>query len=622
MERCNRAVRGAETAESVSSDRGDVLGALPRWNLDDLYPGPDSGELADDLERAKLGAAAFRAQHRGRVALLSGADLGRAVAAFEQLQEILGRLRTYAELLYATDAGDSAVAQFFQNVQERTNAIGTELLFFTLELARIDDESLESALAAAPELARYRSWLGGRRALRPHLLSDEVETVLFEKELAGRAAWRRLYEETRAAWRFPIDGRDLTLPQALDRLNHPNRPTRRDAAETIADVLYEAAPTVAFILNTLARDKAVEDGRRGFARPISARNLANAVEDRVVEALIASVEAAYPALSHRYWRLKAKWLGLERLDYWDRTAPLPGAVDPLIPWERAARLVLDSYHAFSPRLAAIGRRFFTDGRIDAGVRPGKHSGAFAHSAVPAAQPYILVNYLGRSRDVMVLAHELGHGVHQVLAGRHGVLMAETPLTLAETSAVFGEMLTLRSVLAEETRPGRRRLLLARKVEAMLHNVVRQIAFAQFERRFHEARRKGELTAAEIGAIWRTTQEQSLGDAFRPSAGYETYWTSIWHFVHEPFYVYAYAFGECLATSLYAVYQAAPAGFAERYTSLLAAGGTLHHGALLAPFGLDASDPAFWDKGLGVIGGFIDELEAMEWPGLRSTRRPV
>jgi oligoendopeptidase F len=609
MESGNRAVRGTETAESAASDSEDALGALPRWNLDALYPGPDSAELSGDLERARLDAAAFRQQHRGCVGSLSGADLGRAVAAYERLQEILARLRAYAELLYAADAGDSIVAQFFQNVQERTNAIASELLFFTLELGRIDDEALGAA-SAAPELARYGSWLRDLRARRPHLLSDEVETVLFEKELVGGTAWRRLYDEMRAGWRFPIGGRDLSLAEARDRLNHPNRAMRREAADAMADMLYRAAPTVGFILNTLARDKAVEDRRRGFARPISARNLANAVEDRVVDALIASVESAYPRLSHRYWRLKAKWLGLERLDYWDRTAPLPGAAEPLVPWERAQRIVLDSYHAFSAPLAAIGRRFFAEGRIDAGLRPGKRAGAFAHSTVPAADPYILLNYLGRSCDVMVLAHELGHGVQQVLAGRHGVLMAETPLTLAETSAVFGEMLTFQALLAAEARPGRRRSLLAGKVEAMLHNVVRQIAFAQFERRFHDARRTGELTAAEIGAIWRTTQEQSLGDAFRPSSGYDVYWTSIWHFVHEPFYVYAYAFGECLATSLYAVYQAAPAGFAERYGALLSAGGTARHDALLAPFGLDAADPAFWNKGLDVIGGFIDELEAI------------
>jgi oligoendopeptidase F len=609
MQGCNRTVRSTETAGSPVPDPEQALGALPSWNLDALYPGPNSAELAGDLERARLAAAAFQQQHCGRLALLSGADLGRAVAEYEQIQEILARLRAYAELLFAADTGDSDVARLFQTVQERTNAIGSEVLFFPLELTRIDDEALDAKLAAA-ELAPYRSWLCDLRAFRPHRLSDEVETVLFEKELAGRTAWRRLYDETRAAWRFAIGGRDLTLPQARDLLNHPDRKQRLDAADAIATTLGQSAPVLALALNTLARDKAVEDRRRGFARPISARNLANAVEDEVVDALIGAVKAAYPRLSHRYWRLKAKWLGLEKLEDWDRTAPLPGAAEQHIPWDRARRIVLDSYDAFSPYLAAIGSRFFAEARIDAGVRPGKRAGAFTHSTVPAARPYILLNYLGHDRDVMTLAHELGHGIHQVLAGRHGVLMAETPLTLAETSAVFGEMLTFRALLAAEADPERRRLILARKIEAMLHNVVRQIAFAEFERRFHDARRAGELNPAQIGELWRETQEQSLGDAVRLGPGAELHWISIWHFVHEPFYVYAYAFGECLATSLYAVYQTAPSGFADRYTALLTAGGTLRHRELLQPFGLDAADPAFWDRGLGVIGGFIDEIEAI------------
>ena len=444
--------------------------------------------------------------------------------------------------------------------------------------------------------------------MRPHLLSDEVETVIFEKNIAGRAGWRRLYDEIRAAWRFPIGGRDLTLAEALDRLSHKERAMRLEAGEAIAAVLGRSAPTIALIWNTLGRDKSIEDRRRGFARPISARNRANFVEDEVVDALTRAVKSAYPRLSHRYYRLKAKWLGQESLDDWDRTAPLPGPAEPLIPWDDAKRLVLDSYHDFSATLATIGRRVFDERRIDAAARPGKRAGAFANSTVPGIGPYLMLNYLGHDRDVTVLAHELGHGIHQILAAKQGMLMADAPVTLGETAAVFGEMLTLRRLLAEEVRPWRRRLILARKIESMLNNVVRQIALAEFERRFHDARSTGEVTAVEIGQLWQAAHGESLGEAFRPAPGYEAYWASIWHFVHEPFYVYAYAFGECLATSLYAAYEAAPAGFAERYLALLSAGGTLRHRELFAPFGLDAADPDFWDQGLGIIGGFIDELE--------------
>jgi oligoendopeptidase F len=596
-------------AVSPSINPADALGELPRWNLDDLYPGPDSAALAADLDRAARDADEFRRRHEGRVAALSGGDLGRAIAEFERIQEMLGRIGSYAGLLYAGDVGDAKLGQFYQTMQERTNAIGSELLFFSLDLNRIEDEALAAKLEA-PELAHYETWLRDVRAFRPYQLSDEVEKLLFEKHVTGRAAWSRLFDENLAALRFPIDGKDLTNAEAFDLLSHPDRATRAAAAEVIAEVLGSAARTCALIHNTLAKDKEIEDRRRGFAQPISSRNLSNFVEDAVVDALIGSVKAAYPRLSHRYYRLKAKWLGLEKLEYWDRNAPLPEDDDQTIPWVEAERIVLDSYRSFSPRLAEIGGRFFDERWIDAPVRAGKAPGAFAHPTVPSAHPYILVNYLGRTRDVMTLAHELGHGVHQVLAGGQGALMADTPLTLAETASVFGEMLTFRRILAGESDPRRRRIMIAGKVEDMLNTVVRQIAFADFERRLHDERRQGEVTQDRIGEIWLDIQRESLGDAFNFAPGYEHYWSYIPHFIHTPFYVYAYAFGDCLVNSLYAVYQKTPDGFAERYLDMLSAGGTRRHKELLAPFGLDATEPAFWDEGLGIVSGFIDELEAM------------
>ncbi len=586
-----------------------ALGKLPQWDLSDLYPGRDSPELKRDLDTGEAEGKAFRAQYEGRLAQLPGAGLGAAIAQYERLQERLGRVSSYAGLVHAGDMSDPEVGRFYQTTHERVNAIESELLFFALELNRIDDEVVAEKLAA-PELAHYAPWLRDVRAFRPHQLADELERLLHEKSVAGRAAWVRLFDETEAALRFRIKGKKLTAAEALDLLSDPSGATRQAAAKEVGAVLGQNARLFALVTNTLAKDKEIEDRWRGFARPISSRNLANFVEDEVVDALLSAVREAYPRLSHRYYRLKAKWFGVEVLPYWDRNAPLPDEDDVAVPWREAERIVLDAYGSFSPDMAAIGKRFFEHPWIDAGLRPGKASGAFAHPTVPSVHPYILLNYQGRARDVMTLAHELGHGVHQVLAGPQGPLMSDTPLTLAETASVFGEMLTFRALLARETEPRRRKAMLAQKVEDMLNTVVRQIAFVTFETRVHDARRAGELTPEEISAIWLDVQRESLGPAIGFEDEYRWYWSYIPHFIHTPFYVYAYAFGDCLVNSLYAVYEGAHQGFAEKYLDLLRAGGAKRHKELLAPFGLDASDPGFWKKGLAVIESFIAELEAM------------
>jgi oligoendopeptidase F len=600
----------ATAAETVAAaDKKTALGSLPEWDLRDLYPGRDSPELAGDLTRLNADAEAFRMRYQGRLAELPGATLGRAVAEYEALQELSGRITSYASLVHAGNLADPEIGRFYQTIQERINAISTTLLFFTLELNRLDEADL-AAKENDPALAHYRPWLRDVRAFRPYQLSDEIEQLLLEKYVAGRAAWTRLFDETIADLRFPFRGRELTEAEALDLLSDRDPGIRREIASTIGEVLGRNARTFALITNTLAKDKEIEDHWRHFARPISSRNLANFIEDAVVDALIAAVREAYPRLSHRYYRLKARWFGVDILPFWDRNAPLPEDQDRLIPWAEAEATVLGAYHAFSPEMADVGRRFFTSRWIDAPVRPGKASGAFAHPTVPSAHPYLLVNYQGRVRDVMTLAHELGHGVHQVLAGGQGCLMAETPLTLAETASVFGEMLTFRALLARESELKRRKLMLAGKVEDMLNTVVRQIAFATFEIRLHDQRRDAELTPDQIAELWLDVQRESLGPALRLDGVYRHYWSYIPHFIHTPFYVYAYAFGDCLVNSLYAVYRDAHQGFAERYLAMLKAGGTLRHKELLAPFGLDASDPAFWSKGLGVISGFIDELEQL------------
>jgi oligoendopeptidase F len=582
---------------------------LPEWDLSDLYPGRDSEALKRDLSQLASDAEAFRERYQGRLADLSGAALGAAIETYERLQEQIGRIISYASLVHAGDLTDPEIGRFFQTMQERVNAASTTLLFFTLELNRIDDADL-TAKVTDPALARYRPWLRDTRAFRPHQLSDEIEKLLHEKYVAGRAAWTRLFDETIADLRFPIGGKELTEAEALDLLSDRGPEIRREAALVIGDVLGKNARTFALITNTLAKDKEIEDRWRGFAHPISSRNLANFVEDDVVDALIAAVRGSYPSLAHRYYRLKASWFGVERLPFWDRNAPLPEDEDRQIPWREAGETVLSAYGTFSPELAAIGERFFTGRWIDAPVRPGKASGAFAHPTVPSTHPYLLLNYQGRVRDVMTLAHELGHGVHQVLAARQGYLMADTPLTLAETASVFGEMLTFRALLGRETDPKRRKIMLAAKVEDMLNTVVRQIAFASFEIKVHDERREAELTPDRLGEIWLAVQRESLGPALSLDGPYRHYWAYIPHFIHTPFYVYAYAFGDCLVNSLYAVYQDAHQGFAQKYLELLRAGGTLRHRELLAPFGLDAADPSFWSKGLSVVAGFIDELEQL------------
>ena len=596
-------------AELAEGQRRTVVGPLPEWDLSDLYPGLDSAALDRDLTTLVEDVEAFRAKYQGRLADLSGAEVGEAVVTYERLQEKIGRITSYASLVHAGDLSNPEIGRFYQTMQERTNAVSTVLLFFTLEVNRLEESRIEEKLAD-PLLAPYRPWLRDTRAFRPHQLSDDLEKLLHEKYVAGRAAWVRLFDETIADLRFPIRGRELTESEALDLLSDSDPAIRCEAALTVGEILGKNARIFGLITNTLAKDKDTEDRWRKFAHPISSRNLANFVEDEVVDALIAAVRESYPRLSHRYYTLKARWFGSETLPFWDRNAPLPDQDERTISWPEAEETVLSAYRAFSPPLAAVGERFFAGGWIDAAVRPGKASGAFAHPTIPSVHPYLLLNYQGRVRDVMTLAHELGHGVHQSLANVQGYLMADTPLTLAETASVFGEMLTFRKLLAGENDPLRRKLMLAAKVEDMLNTVVRQIAFVTFEQKVHDRRREAELTPDELAEIWLEVQRESLGPALRLDGVYRHYWSYIPHFIHIPFYVYAYAFGDCLVNSLYAVYEDAHQGFAERYLEMLRAGGTLRHRELLAPFGLDASDPSFWSKGLSVVASFIDEIEKL------------
>ncbi len=605
---------GSKSA-AARSKAAEALGALPDWDLTTLYSGMDDPAVSDDLYRAETEALAFDAAYKGRLDTMArganaAADLAEAVIRFEKLEDLLGRLASYAGLVYAGDTTDPARVKFYGDIQEKITAISSHLLFFTLELNRIDDTLIDQAVTDAP-LARYRPWLEDIRKDKPFQLEDRLEQLFHEKNMTGRAAWNRLFDETMASLRFDIDGEKLPLEPALNLLQDTAEDNRRKASEALAATFRDNLRTFSLITNTLAKDKEISDRWRGFEDVADSRHLANRVEREVVDALVEAVRASYPALSHRYYRLKARWFGKETLPHWDRNAPLPKVEQRTIGWREARDTVLSAYAGFSPDLADIARRFFDERWIDAPVRPGKAPGAFAHPTVPSAHPYVLLNYQGKPRDVMILAHELGHGVHQVLAGPNGALMAPTPLTLAETASVFGEMLTFKAILKGTTDPVQKKALIASKVEDMINTVVRQIAFYSFERKIHTARRNGELTADDISAAWMSVQGESLGPAIELKPGYETFWAYIPHFIHSPFYVYAYAFGDCLVNSLYAVYEKADAGFVDRYVAMLSAGGTKHHAELLAPFGLDARDPAFWQGGLGVIARLIDELEAME-----------
>lgn len=586
------------------------FGDLPEWDLSDLYTAEDAPELIRDLAWLEEECANFAKDYEGKLAELDAAGFLACVLRNEKINGIAGRIMSYAGLRYYQLTIDAGRAKFLSDMQEKITNFTTPLVFFTLELNRLDDGVLDGLFAESAELARYKPVFDRIRAMKPYQLSDELEKFLHDMGVVGDA-WERMFDETIAGLEFEVDGEPLNIEGTLNLLTDETRETRESAARELADVFGSNIRTFARVHNTQAKEKEIVDRWRGMPTAQTGRHLSNDVEAEVVEALRDAVVKAYPKLSHRYYELKRKWLGLDTLQVWDRNAPLPMEDKRIVGWDAARETVMSAYAGFDPRMAEIAEPFFTKGWIDAGVKPGKAPGAFAHPTVTDVHPYVMLNYLGKPRDVMTLAHELGHGVHQVLAAEQGEMLSSTPLTLAETASVFGEMLTFRKMLSEAKTDAQRRVMLAGKVEDMINTVVRQIAFYDFECKLHAARREGELTPEDIGALWMSVQGESLGPAFEFMEGYEHFWAYIPHFVHSPFYVYAYAFGDGLVNALYAVYEENPEGFQDKYFDMLKAGGSMHHTALLAPFGLDATDPTFWDKGLSMISGFIDELEAME-----------
>ena len=586
------------------------LGNLPEWDLSDLYSSQDAPELARDLEWLDGECAAFAKEYEGKLAQLDAQAMLDCVLRNERINAVAGRIMSFAGLRYYQLTIDDDRTKFMSDMQENITNFTTPLVFFTLELNRIDDAALQRLLDSNSALARYRPVFERIRALKPYQLSDELEKFLHDLGVVDDA-WERLFDETIAGLTFEIDGESLNIEGTLNLLTDPDRDQREKGAVELARVFAENIKIFARVHNTQAKEKDIIDRWRGMPTPQTDRHLSNQVEPEVVEALRNAVVAAYPKLSHRYYQLKRKWLGLDVMQVWDRNAPLPMENTRIVGWSEAQQTVLQAYGDFDPRMADLAAPFFSKGWIDAAVKPGKAPGAFAHPTVTDVHPYVMLNYLGKPRDVMTLAHELGHGVHQVLAADQGEMLSSTPLTLAETASVFGEMLTFRKMLDGAKNAAERKVMLAGKVEDMINTVVRQIAFYDFECKLHDARSQGELTPDDINTLWMSVQGESLGPAFEFMDGYETFWAYIPHFVHSPFYVYAYAFGDGLVNALYAVYQEQPEGFQEKYFDMLKAGGSKHHKELLAPFGLDASDPKFWDKGLSMISEMIDELEEME-----------
>ena len=585
--------------------------SLPNWDLTDLYDDKGKGAQAD-LQQVQERAEKLAA-YSGKLAEETAEKLTEIITEYQAISEILSRIISHADLKFAADMAEAANGQYAQDMREAAAAMTSKLLFVELELATLSEAVYQEALKN-PSFYHFEPWLRRLREGARYQLEPRLEQMLVERGPSGRGAWTRLFDETAASLKFPFQGGEVSEAEILNQLTDKSAAIRKEAGHSLSGVMADNQRLFALILNVIAKDKEVDDRWRGFERPVSSRNLANDVDDATVDALSHAVNARTGDIAHRYYQLKAGWMGMDTLNWWDRNAPLAGDDDRRFTWPQARDIVLQAFGVFDPEMAQIAKRFFDEGWIDAGVRTGKASGAFSHPTVPSVHPYILMNYDGRARDVMTLAHEMGHGVHQVLAAHNGYLMSDTPLTLAETASVFAEMLAFRVLLDSTDNPANRRFLLAGKVEDMLNTVVRQIAFHNFETAFHDARRTGEVSGEQLSDIWMETQSAALGPAVRLDDSYRPVWAYIPHFVHSPFYVYAYAFGDCLVNALWQSYQNRSAEarpqFVSDYRGLLTAGGTVRYDSALRPFNLDATQPEFWHLGLDMVASMIDELESL------------
>jgi oligoendopeptidase F len=585
---------------------------LPTWNLTDFYSSIDDKKIDSDLKKISLEVKNFSQNFQNKINKLSAKQLFDAIVVYENIAEKIGKIASYAYLIYASDLSNQKQVAFYQNTSEKLSKFETELLFFSLELNLIEDKKINDALKKSKDLQKYQPFIRDSRAFKKYQLSNELEKFSLEKNISGRAAFVRLFDETVNNLKFNYRKKILNSSEIFDLMSNHDEKVRQDAAKAIGKTLEENSKTFAFITNILAKDKATDDEWRGFSKPISARNLSNFVEDQVVETLIKTVKENYKKTSHRYYKIKAKILGKKTLNYWDRNAPLGVAEEKVIPWESAKDMVLEAYGEFDPLMREMAKEFFDKNWIDAEVRTGKDSGAFSHSTVPSVHPYILMNYQGKVRDVMTLAHELGHGVHQKLAAAQGYLICGTPLTLAETASVFGEQLTFQKILKNEKNPAAKKIIIANKIEDMISTAIRQIAFLEFEKKIHDERKNGEIPLEKICQFWMEVQKESLGEVFKFEDEYKFFWSYIPHFIHSPFYVYAYAFGDCLVNSLYGVFKSGKIkNFNQKYLEMLTLGGAKHHKEMLKPFGLSANDPKFWQSGLDVIIDYINQLEKIK-----------
>jgi len=583
---------------------------LPIWDLFEIYSDIKDPKIQNDLKNIRNFSKKFLKKWKGKIKDLNSEEFVECIDQYQNVNERIYKIGTHSNLIFAINMEDPEISRYNSTISDEVTEIFSSLIFVKLELSKINDDIINEWILndAAKKWLPYLTIL---RKRNPFLLDPLVEEILIEKSATGRSAWVRLFDETSAALRFPFKTEMISETEILNYLSDTNPEKRKIAGKSLSQTLEKNKRIFGMILNVISRDRYIEDNKRGFKRIMSSRNLDNDVEDEVVDALVKTVDEAMPQLTHRYYKWKAKQFGKSKIDWWDRNAPLPQTSDRSIEWSEAKSIVLESFDSFHPEIARLANLFFENNWIDADVRKGKASGAFAHPSVPSLHPYVLLNYQGKIRDVMTLAHELGHGVHQILAAKNGLLMSETPLTLAETASVFGEMLVFRKLL-EESNHEQKKQLLAGKIEDMLNTVARQVGFHQFEVKFHEARIKSELTPDEIGDIWMETQSHAVGPYVNLTEDYKVLWGYIPHFVHTPFYVYAYAFGDSLVNALWHSYQNTDKNsFSKKYIAMLSAGGTKSHNDLLKPFNLSAYDKSFWQKGISMISSLMDELEILK-----------
>ena len=576
---------------------------LPNWNLKDFYSSFKDEAISQDLDIFQKFTKTFKENYKDKL-LSHSSKLENIIEEYENGNEIGDKLGNYAFLIYATNMDVPEIVQFYQDINEKLTEISSDLIFFTNEINATSDDNFKKLINGS---GKYKSWLTNIRRFKNHQLDEKSEQILLDKNLTASSSWVRFFEEQINDLKFNLDGKDLNSAGVLNLLSDHDEKIRKKAAESIESVFKSEVKTFTFITNTLAKDKITNDKWRKYSSPVDSRNLSNNVENDVVEALSKSVTSNYKNISHRYYELKSKIFKKNQLDYWDRNAPYPNSPKTLIKWEEAKDIVLRSYANFDESFKDIVLMFFQNNWIDAELKSGKSPGAFAASTIPSIHPYILTNFHGKTRDVMTLAHELGHGCHQYLSSKQGLLLSSTPLTLAETASVFGEMMTFRTLLNDSNKDTKK-FLLASKIEDMINTVVRQISFFEFEKLIHSARKNGELSSDQICDFWMTTQTESLGPHIRLTDGYKYFWTYIPHFIHTPFYVYAYAFGDCLVNVLIQLYDEGLPDFKNHYIDLLKSGGSKHYSEVLKPFNVDLKNQKSWEKGLSMISGLIDEFE--------------